>query len=160
ASEKAASGGRPPLAVKKAAAALLLLGVTGSALATDYSGSTVSAGQVQKVNPGDRADGVSEYGLQSVNSGAFKKATTVYYGGQQYTNNGGEEVGSTVYGYQCINSGGESSRIKVNSGGQLAINSGGILDGTTTLTDGAMLTDLGRQQGASVINRGILKFSQ
>ncbi|WP_319020316.1 pertactin-like passenger domain-containing protein, partial [Pantoea ananatis] len=42
----------------------------------------------------------------------------------------------------------------------LAINSGGILDGTTTLTDGAMLTDLGRQQGASVINRGILKFSQ
>ncbi|MGX9253673.1 ESPR domain-containing protein, partial [Pantoea ananatis] len=41
ASEKAASGGRPPLAVKKAAAALLLLGVTGSALATDYSGSTV-----------------------------------------------------------------------------------------------------------------------
>ncbi|MGX9315678.1 AIDA repeat-containing protein, partial [Pantoea ananatis] len=48
----------------------------------------------------------------------------------------------------------------VNAGGTLAINSGGILDGTTTLTDGAMLTDLGRQQGASVINRGILKFSQ
>ncbi|MHB9804943.1 ESPR domain-containing protein [Pantoea ananatis] len=52
ASEKAASGGRPPLAVKKAAAAFLPLGMTGSALATDYGGSKVTRarGCVLKVN--------------------------------------------------------------------------------------------------------------
>ncbi|WP_288426536.1 AIDA repeat-containing protein, partial [uncultured Pantoea sp.] len=59
-----------------------------------------------------------------------------------------------------VYSGASATSTTVNAGGTLAINSGGILDGTTTLTDGAMLTDLGRQQGASVINRGILKFSQ
>ncbi|WP_394564970.1 hypothetical protein C1N58_21210 (plasmid) [Pantoea sp. SGAir0180] len=42
ASEKAGSGGRPPLAVKKVAGALLLLGVAGAAAAATYNGSHVT----------------------------------------------------------------------------------------------------------------------
>ncbi|WP_345890446.1 AIDA repeat-containing protein [Pantoea ananatis] len=288
ASEKAGGGGRPPLAVKKAASAFLLLGVTGSALATDYSGSTVSS-VIQYVSAGDKADNVTVTagGIQKVYDGAsttdtvvigseqdvlggtatstllnsgsrqylisgstigtivnqgstqwvwggVATSTTVNSGGNQYVNSGGSASGTVLSGgSQFVSSGGSASDTAVNSGGTLWVDSdasagsvtqlsggalqtttratlsgtnalgtfsvsggqashlllengggmlvlagdtatsttvnsggtlgvdhGGILDGTTTLTDGAMLTDPSGQQGASVINRGILKFSQ
>ncbi|WP_275269797.1 AIDA repeat-containing protein [Pantoea ananatis] len=344
ASEKAGGGGRPPLAVKKAASAFLLLGVTGSALATDYSGSTVSS-VIQYVSAGDKADNVTvtaggiqkvydgasttdtvvigseqdvlggtatstllnsgsrqylisgstigtivnqgstqwvwggvatsttvnsggdQYvssggsasgtvlsggsqfvssggsasdtavnyggiqrvsggsaisttlnygGAQTIYSGGSASDTTVNSGGNQYVNSGGSAISTTVNsggtlwvdsdasagsvtqlsggalqtttratlsGTNALGtfsvSGGQASHLllengggmlvlagdtatstTVNSGGTLGVDHGGILDGTTTLTDGAMLTDPSGQQGASVINRGILKFSQ
>ncbi|WP_275269520.1 AIDA repeat-containing protein [Pantoea ananatis] len=288
ASEKAGGGGRPPLAVKKAASAFLLLGVTGSALATDYSGSTVSS-VIQYVSAGDKADNVTVTagGIQKVYDGAsttdtvvigseqdvlggtatstllnsgsrqylisgstigtivnqgstqwvwggVATSTTVNSGGDQYVSSGGSASGTVLSGgSQFVSSGGSASDTTVNSGGTLWVDSdasagsvtqlsggalqtttratlsgtnalgtfsvsggqashlllengggmlvlagdtatsttvnsggtlgvdhGGILDGTTTLTDGAMLTDPSGQQGASVINRGILKFSQ
>uniref|UniRef100_UPI0023B06DB1 autotransporter domain-containing protein n=1 Tax=Pantoea ananas TaxID=553 RepID=UPI0023B06DB1 len=63
-------------------------------------------------------------------------------------------------GGMLVLAGDTATSTTVNSGGTLGVDHGGILDGTTTLTDGAMLTDPSGQQGASVINRGILKFSQ
>ena len=344
ASEKAGGSGRPPLAVKKAASAFLLLGVTGSALATDYSGSTVSS-VIQYVSAGDKADNVTvtaggiqkvydgasttdtvvigseqdvlggtatstllnsgsrqylisgstigtivnqgstqwvwggvatsttvnsggdQYvssggsasgtvlsggsqfvssggsasdtavnyggiqrvsggsaisttlnygGAQTIYSGGSASDTTVNSGGNQYVNSGGSAISTTVNsggtlwvdsdasagsvtqlsggalqtttratlsGTNALGtfsvSGGQASHLllengggmlvlagdtatstTVNSGGTLGVDHGGILDGTTTLTDGAMLTDPSGQQGASVINRGTLKFSQ
>ncbi|WP_238494041.1 AIDA repeat-containing protein, partial [Pantoea ananatis] len=63
-------------------------------------------------------------------------------------------------GALSVLAGGTATGTTVNSGGRLVVNSGGILDGTTTLTDGAVLTDQSGRQDASVINGGILKFSQ
>ncbi|WP_323176129.1 AIDA repeat-containing protein, partial [Pantoea ananatis] len=63
-------------------------------------------------------------------------------------------------GGMLVLAGDTATSTTVNAGGMLAVDRGGILDGTTTLTDGAMLTAPAGQQGASVINRGTLKFSQ
>ncbi|WP_275235457.1 AIDA repeat-containing protein [Pantoea ananatis] len=110
ASEKAGASGRPPLAVKKAAAALLLLGVTGSALATDYSGSTVSGG-FQYVSAGDKADNVM-----------------VIEGGTQNVDFGGSTTDTVVVGYaeQGV-FGGTAIFTQLHSGGRQSLNLGSAI---------------------------------
>ncbi|WP_275246396.1 AIDA repeat-containing protein [Pantoea ananatis] len=110
ASEKAGGSGRPPLAVKKAAAALLLLGVTGSALATDYSGSTVSGG-FQYVSAGDKADNVM-----------------VIEGGTQNVDFGGSTTDTVVVGYaeQGV-FGGTAIFTQLHSGGRQSLNLGSAI---------------------------------
>ncbi|WP_275268744.1 AIDA repeat-containing protein [Pantoea ananatis] len=110
ASEKAGGGGRPPLAVKKAASAFLLLGVTGSALATDYSGSTVSGG-FQYVSAGDKADNVM-----------------VIEGGTQNVDFGGSTTDTVVVGYaeQGV-FGGTAIFTQLHSGGRQSLNLGSAI---------------------------------
>ncbi|MDF7788604.1 ESPR-type extended signal peptide-containing protein, partial [Pantoea stewartii] len=121
-SEKAGCGARPPLAVKKVVTTLLLLGVTGSALATDYSGSTVSSGQTQYLSAGDKADNVTitSGGIQNVSSGGSAASTTVNVDGQQSIFSGGSATAATVNsgGLQNVNSGGTATAATVNSGGR------------------------------------------
>nr|WP_210510759.1 AIDA repeat-containing protein [Pantoea ananatis] len=197
ASEKAGGGGRPPLAVKKAAAALLLLGVTGSALATDYSGSTVSGG-FQYVSAGDKADNVMviEGGTQNVDFGGSTTDTVVvgyaeqgvfggtaiftqlHSGGRQSLNLGSaigtivnkgskQEVWGGLAVYTVVNDGatqeiksprhpdfsGTARSTTVNSGGTQKVNSGGTALGTTVSGGDQYLYD-GSSASDTTVNTG------
>ncbi|MEJ1269056.1 AIDA repeat-containing protein [Pantoea ananatis] len=150
-----------------------------------YSGgsatvTTVNSGGNQHVSSGGSASNttVSSGGTLWVDSGASADSVTQLSGGALQTTTRATLSGTNALGAFSV-SGGQASHLllesggalsvlagdtatgtTVNSGGTLAVERGGMLDGTTTLTDGAMLTAPGGQQGASVINRGILKFSQ
>ncbi|WP_210478377.1 AIDA repeat-containing protein, partial [Pantoea ananatis] len=152
---------------------------------TIYSGgsasdTTVNSGGNQYVNSGGSAISttVNSGGTLWVDSDASAGSVTQLSGGALQTTTRATLSGTNALGTFSV-SGGQASHLllengggmlvlagdtatstTVNSGGTLGVDHGGILDGTTTLTDGAMLTDPSGQQGASVINRGILKFSQ
>ena len=154
ASEKAASGGRPPLAVKRAAAVLLLLGVTGSALATDYSNSTVSSG-TQHVIAGDKAVHVTVDwdGYQFVHQGGSVNSTTVNDHGSQYIQDGGSATDTTLNsgGSQYIQ-GGSVTNTTVNSGSQY-VSSGGFAS-YTVLNDGQQSISVGGSATNTMVNSG------
>ncbi|WP_210478381.1 AIDA repeat-containing protein, partial [Pantoea ananatis] len=141
---------------------------------------TLNAGGKQHVSSGGSASGttVSSGGALWVDSGASAGSVAQLSGGALQTTTRATLSGTNALGTFSV-SGGQASHLllengggmlvlagdtatstTVNAGGMLAVDRGGILDGTTTLTDGAMLTAPAGQQGASVINRGTLKFSQ
>lgn len=74
-SEKAGSGGRPPLAVKNVAGALILLGLAGTAAAETYSGSEVTYYTPLMLNVGDTATSASvSSGERSMSTAAAWRA--------------------------------------------------------------------------------------
>ena len=129
-SEKAGSGGRPPLAVKNVAGALILLGLAGTAAAETYSGSEVTYYTPLTLNVGDTATSasVSSGGTLNVNSGGL--ASSSHVGGELF------------YGYYPpvinVNNGGAAVNTVVNSGGHLNVNNGGTAT-STTLNSGGFL---------------------
>ncbi|WP_246874402.1 AIDA repeat-containing protein [Pantoea ananatis] len=208
ASEKAGGGGRPPLAVKKAASAFLLLGVTGSALATDYSGSTVSS-VIQYVSAGDKADNVTVTagGIQKVYDGAsttdtvvigseqdvlggtatstllnsgsrqylisgstigtivnqgstqwvwggVATSTTVNSGGDQYVSSGGSASGTVLSGGSQFVSGGSAISTTLNYGGAQTIYSGGSASDTTVNSGGNQYVSSGGSASGTVLSGG------
>ena len=155
ASERAGSGGRPPLAVKNAAGAMLLLaGLTSmSAEAQNYTGAISGPGVTQSLVSGDTSNGmsVSNYAEQLIYNGAIATSTNVTSRGKQTVFAGGSAGSTTLSGnaYQYVQSGGMASNTTVNNQGNQYVYTGGSIV-TTTLNSGGFLT-LNPNTSASII---------
>jgi len=141
ASEKAGSGGRPPLALKKTAGTILLLGVAGAATATTYNNVQVTSGNNLTLNNGDISNSAS---IQSnarlgINSGGKAFSTIINQFAAQDVQNGGSAVSAAVMsmGTQFVYNGGMASQTTVSSNGQEYIMSGGTTSSTTVNSGGS-----------------------
>ncbi|WP_313685454.1 AIDA repeat-containing protein [Pantoea sp.] len=150
ASERAGSGGRPPLAVKKAACAVLLLGSGIASLpvyAVTYTGTVVSGpGISQTLNSGDTATGVTvtSSANQYVSSGGLATSTAVINGGNQTIFAGGSATSTTLSGsraYQYVSSGGVATGTTVSNSATQRVSAGGLATLTTLNSGGSLAVE-------------------
>ncbi|WP_347449313.1 AIDA repeat-containing protein [Pantoea stewartii] len=139
ASEKAGSGGRPPLAVKKVAGALLLLGVAGAAAAATYSGTQVNDGDVLLIQNDESA-----------------KYTSVMSGGSMAVNSGGSAYSTVVSsgGLFLAADGSFASKLQINAGGIFQASTGANVDGDNA--NGAFSVSGGNAKYVLLDNAGLL----
>lgn len=146
ASERAGSGGRPPLAVKKAAGAILLLGAgmaSQPVWAVVYTGDVISgAGVSQTLNIGDYSfsETVTSDAWQYI-SGGTAESTTVTDSGNQVIYAGGIAYDTTLSdrgSFQYVNSGAQALFTTVNNQATQYVSAGGYVD-VTNLSNGGTL---------------------
>lgn len=164
ASERAGSGGRPPLAVKKAACAVLLLGSGVASLpagAVIWGGTLTGAGSWITLNSGDRSSSltVTNNAYEYVSSGAVATSTAITNSGNQVIYAGGSAVATTISGSgsnQYVNSGGLATGTTVNSGGRQYVSAGGSVFSTTVNSSGWQ--DVYGSADSTTVNSGGVQY--